>query len=277
MNLIVLSARLLAGCMLMLQTISALALPENQPVPGGVAVVPLSTSSASDSASHSASYSASYLDRPVMVIERDNQHFAVVGIPLSANTGKHQLVTDKGTVTFEVIPKTYAEQRLTIKNRRKVNPYAEDMDRIRAERAEMDAIFESFTANNEIELNFKRPAEGVVSSIFGLKRFLNDQPRSPHSGLDIAAPEGAPIIAPAPAKVVAVGDYFFNGNTVMLDHGQGLITMYCHMSRISVEVGQMVSSGTVIGAVGETGRVTGAHLHWGVSLNDVRVDPALFL
>ena len=98
-----------------------------------------------------------------------------------------------------------------------------------------------------------------------------------HEWFDIAAAEGVPIAAPAAGKVVATGNYFFNGNTILLDHGQGLITMYCHMSRIDVSLGDVVAEETVLGAVGQTGRVTGPHLHWSVSLNNARVDPNLFL
>jgi murein DD-endopeptidase MepM/ murein hydrolase activator NlpD len=121
------------------------------------------------------------------------------------------------------------------------------------------------------------PIKGKISSPFGLKRFFNDQARDPHSGLDIAAPEGKAIAAPANGVVAQTGDYFFNGQTVMIDHGQGIISMMCHLSKIEVVKGQMIKQGDVIGKVGQTGRATGPHLHWGMSINNARVNPLLVL
>ena len=123
---------------------------------------------------------------------------------------------------------------------------------------------------------WQSPLSGRYSSSFGKRRVLNGQPRSPHSGLDIAAPEGTPVESIAAGRVAAVGDYFFNGQTVMVDHGQGLISMYCHLSEIDVALGEEVTPDSVVGKVGKTGRVTGAHLHLSVSLNNARVDPLLF-
>ena len=135
------------------------------------------------------------------------------------------------------------------------------------------AQYRRFTARPLDLTPFQLPVTGRVSSVFGHRRVLNGQPRSPHSGLDLAADTGTPIQAPAPGAVVMTGELFFNGKTVFLDHGQGLVTMYCHMDAIAVREGDEVGRGQVIGKVGATGRVTGAHLHWSVSLNGNRVDP----
>ena len=253
------------------------ALPKHDPVPGGVAIV----------AVPSATSTAHFKDRPVMLLTSDNKKYAVIGLSLKTKSGSYPLnlsyeqsqtaENNPSELSFDVKNKDYEEQRLTIKNKRKVNPYKRDMDRIIRERDEMNLVFRSFNDAKQPAVDFVLPAEGPISSPFGLKRFFNDQPRNPHSGLDIAAPSGAAILAPAAGTVTALGNYFFNGNTVLLDHGQGLISMYCHMSEIDVAIGDTLTPGDMIGKVGQTGRVTGPHLHWSVSLNNARVDPNLFL
>lgn len=248
------------------------ALPVSSAVPGGVAVLPTGMQAGS----------AHYRESRVLLAEVDGLQYAVVGIPLSASPGTHALelrdaAGNSRSLSFTVTDKQYVEQRLTITNERQVNPNNEDMVRINRESAEMNAAFSRWDESLQPVLRMRAPTEGVRSSSFGLRRFFNEQPRAPHSGMDIAAPEGTPIVAPAPGVIVATGHYFFNGNTIILDHGHGLISLYCHMNTIDVAVGQRVETGQQIGAVGQTGRVTGPHLHWSINLNNVRVDPALFL
>ncbi len=246
-------------------------LPHTAAVPGGIVILDVGLANDPTPEVH-------YRKKRVMVVQNNDQWQAVVGISLTAKPGKH-LIKIKGKSTplpFQVIAKQYPEQYLTIKNKRKVNPNKTDMKRIRGERGRINTALRHWKPQAEIETHFSLPLTGRFSSPFGLRRFFNKQPRKPHSGIDIAAPEGTPIHAPAAGKVIERGEFFFNGNSVFIEHGQGLVTLYAHMSRIDVEAGQHVSRGEIIGAVGQTGRATGPHLHWGVSLNNTRVDPALF-
>jgi len=251
------------------------ALPlEHAPVPGGVAVIPLPGDA--DPAS------VRYDGKRVMTTQNEDSRYAVVGLALGVKPGTHYLeartVSDKPLqLAFQVTDKQYESQHITIKDKRKVTPEKRDMERIGRESKTIKTALRHWSDQDAVTLSFIKPVDGPYSSPFGLRRFFNEQPRKPHSGLDIAAPEGTPIRAPASGTIIDTGDYFFNGNTVFIDHGQSLVTMYCHLSRIDVQPGQAVTAGEPIGLVGMTGRVTGPHLHWGVSLNDARVDPMLFL
>lgn len=219
-----------------------------------------------------------YNGKPVLV---HHQH-ALIGIPIKAKPGPSKLTLtfiDNSTLehTFEIKHKDYPEQRLTIKNKKMVNPDPKNIARINKEARTMRAAYDAFTASKGEPKPFVQPLEGVITSPFGRRRVLNGQPRSPHSGLDIAGATGTPIAAPAPASVAVTGDFYFNGNTILLDHGEGLVSMYCHLSEIQVAAGDRIERGGQIGLVGATGRVTGPHLHWSVSLNGNRIDPATLM
>ncbi|WP_324039616.1 peptidoglycan DD-metalloendopeptidase family protein [Aeromonas dhakensis] len=265
-------------CCLLLLLASQSALAEgfisrllNHPVPGGVAVVPLG--------SEAQAPTARYQDKPVLVVREEGKRWiAIVGIPLKSQPGPHQLqVSDGRTLGFTVGSKHYREQHIKLKNGRQVNPLAEDMARINRELAEQTRAYQTFSPAQPSNLLFDKPVEGPLSSPFGLRRFFNGEERNPHSGLDFAVGAGTPIKAPAAGKVILIGNYFFNGNTVFVDHGQGLISMFCHMSKVDVKLGQRLPRGGIVGRVGATGRATGPHMHWNVSLNDARVDPAIFI
>ena len=247
------------------------AAPEHSPWPGGIAVLDLGPAEAEQPV-------VEFDGRRVLVLRNDDRWIAAVGIPLDAETGQASVQVDTaGNLSFDVHDHAYREQRLTVKNQSYVTPDKQQLDRIGRERTIIDSALTHWRDNSDVDVLLDAPVEGRRSSSFGLRRFFNDQPRSPHKGMDIAAPAGTAISAPGEGVVTATGDFFFNGMTVIIDHGQGFITMYCHLSNIGVDEGQTVFRGDVIGAVGATGRVTGPHLHFGTYLNGTAVDPALLL
>lgn len=249
------------------------ALPKQAAIPGGVAVIDLGPASDTPPTAH-------WGEQPLAVIQENGRCFALLGIPLDTLPGELAIRINRGgTVETKAVAigiKHYPEQRLTIQDKRKVEPSAADLVRIAREQQMTETVKKRFS-DGQPDTALALPSAGPLSSRFGLRRIFNGQPRNPHAGLDVAAVTGTPVRAPSDAVVANTGDYFFNGNTVFLDHGQGLITAYMHLSRIDVQPGQRVRRGQLLGAVGATGRVTGPHLHWAVILNNTPVDPELFL
>lgn len=248
--------------------------PADDAVPGGVAVValPLQAKSAPK---------VELDGRRLMVVSHAGQWYALAGLPLDSALGKKTLeVKSAGAVSrvdFTVAPKEYATQSLTIANPEMVNPTQAQLKRIEREQKHLNKVVNGWRKTKTPGIGFIWPATGPETSGFGLKRILNGEAKSPHSGIDIGAPAGTPVHAPADAVVADVGHYYFCGKTLTLDMGQGLYSVYCHLSRIRVRPGQSVKQGQLVGNIGATGRTTGPNLHWTVRLNGAAVDPHVFL
>jgi len=257
-----------------LYSANALALPRANPVPGGVALIDIASTETPKPTVHLGK-------QQILVRPYGEMWQAVVGLSLETAVGSNTIKVTPASgpeqlVSFKVEDKRYPETRITIKDKRKVNPYKDDLKRIFAEQRRSRTAFNRWS-KIEPDVEFLLPVSGRLSGNFGRRRFFNDQPRKPHSGMDIAAPIGTEVVSPAAGMVVESGDFFFNGNTIFIDHGEGVVTMYCHLDTIEVKKGDRVKQGEQIATVGITGRVTGPHLHWSVNLNGVRVDPALFI
>ncbi len=252
----------------------SIAFPQNSLRAGGLAILPVAPS-------QSRKPVVRYHSRAVALVKGRSNWLAIIGISLKTKAGTEKIIIKNAsgkthTKYFKVKPYHYRTQRLSIKNKNKVNPNKKSQQRINREFFLKQKLKTSFS-NRPPHLNFIKPTAGRDSGRFGLKRILNKQKRSPHSGMDIAAPSGRKVKAAATGKVLFTGNLFFTGNVVYLDHGNGLISLYAHLSKILVKKGQNVKQGEIIGRVGKTGRVTGPHLHWSVYLNGNAIDPALFI
>lgn len=259
---------------------SALAIQQNAAsVTGGLWLVPLPASALS-------APPPLYQGKPVWIGELAGQATAVIGLGLP-DAGRQSLLSASGDeiAATQVVERAYAEQHLTLKQTEYVSPAPEQLARFEREAALQKEAYRAYTMHPDSAQPaqpaqwpaFQWPLQGRVSSLFGLRRFFNGEQRAPHLGVDIAGTTGTPVKAPASGRVALTGDFFFNGRTVIIDHGRGLFSMLCHFSQIEVKQGDDVSPDTIIGLVGATGRATAPHLHWTVSLNDARIDPRRLL
>ncbi|MDQ6988150.1 MAG: M23 family metallopeptidase [Mariprofundaceae bacterium] len=203
-----------------------------------------------------------------------------IGIDLAAKPGRHNIEIHSGKnrqMDFITVKKgSFRISRIEVQKKMAVFD-AKSLKRIRADQAAIRATYSMPLAENpDISISFQ-PVKGIVSTPFGAQRYVNGEPRSPHSGLDIAAPEGTPIVTPLGGRVLLAEAMYLNGNTVVIGHGNGLVMVYSHMKKLAVHKGEWLKSGASIGEIGQTGRATGPHLHWGIRFNNARINPLSLL
>ena len=249
-------------------------LPRESRVPGGVALVAVGRA-----------------DEPKPVVTRDSARLwtvkrgaswiAVVGLPLSTTPGEHSVNVNRNGETQSVVVtvqnKRYPVQHVTLKDNAMVEPPPEVIARIESESAHLKTVRSKWREDAATNASFTLPAKGRLSGRFGGSRVLNGKPRAPHAGLDVAIGTGTPVLAPSDGIVLDIGDYYFCGKTMFIDHGNGLLSLFCHLSEHTAKVGDSVSKGQAVARSGATGRASGPHLHWSVYLNGVSVEPELFV
>ena len=192
-------------------------------------------------------------------------------IPLPYDKQNDSIYVDE--IKIKINQKDFGESRITIENNSMVDLSKEDIDRTIKESQIIQKAINSYSKFLEPDFKFIKPVQGIISSRYGKKRFINNKPRSPHLSLDIAATEGTKIISPSKGKVILLGDFFYAGNYILIDHGFGLLSSYSHLSKITVKENEIIDRGQKIGEVGSSGRVTGPHLHWTIYLNKVKINP----
>ena len=200
--------------------------------------------------------------------------YIVKGLPFITSD---RVLEDKVLGKIEVKFVNFGESRITIQDTSKVDLSPEDLARTKNEREVMNEALSKIDPSITPSFDFIAPINSIITSGYGKQRFINEQRRNPHLALDLDGELGDPVVAPLKAKVILTGDFFYTGNTIFLEHGNGLYTTYAHLSEISVEVGETVQQGSVIGLIGATGRVTGPHLHWTVYFDDNAVNPTALI
>jgi murein DD-endopeptidase MepM/ murein hydrolase activator NlpD len=205
----------------------------------------------------------------------------LIGVDLEAKPGLVNVIVKSTTssatlresqIRLQIKPKSFKQESFSVAAEFD-QLSAEVIERIRKDQDQFSRAFMSSAPERLWEGSFLLPVSSDVTSPFGYRRVINGTPRAPHTGVDLKAALGTEVMAANHGRVVLLGDFFFSGNSLVLDHGGGLYTVYFHLSEFKVEAGAPVRKGDLIGLSGMTGRVTGPHLHWGARLNNARVDP----
>ena len=255
---------------------------ESRPIQGAIVLVTLESAEPLAEATLVAS------DRRIaMENDADGRVFRTLyGIDFESDVGKRTLRVEARRVgargvegaparvakTLEVRSGRFPTQNLKVAPAY-VEPPKEELDRIAEDREKVQRVWAAADSDRRFAGPFRRPVASASTGSFGVRRVFNGKPRNPHDGVDLAAPQGEPVVAPAPAIVAMSDELYFSGGTIILDHGEGLFTTYFHLSARDVRVGDAVTAGQRIGSVGATGRATGPHLHWGARLRRARVNP----
>ncbi len=206
--------------------------------------------------------------------------YGLIGVDLKARPGRYKILAiilpsgHKKHLKIKIVEKDYGVRRLTLP-KKMVDLDAETLKRVKKESKIMKSLWNAPPSTPIWSGPFLRPIPGKVGGLFGRRSIINDQPRSPHSGVDLKGERGTPIKAVNNGKVTLTGDHFFSGKSVVIDHGGGIQSMYFHLDKIMAKEDEMIIKGQVIGLVGSTGRATGPHLHWGMRVNGARVDPLM--
>ncbi|MEO7253769.1 MAG: peptidoglycan DD-metalloendopeptidase family protein [Casimicrobium sp.] len=249
-------------------------LPRESRVPGGIALVTVAPA-------YEAKPAVTRDGANVWTVKRGASWVAVVGIPLATVPGEHSISVNRNgepqSVAFTVKEKRYPVQHVTLKDNAMVEPPPELIARIETESAHLKTVRSKWREDDAVNASFALPAVGRLSGRFGGSRVLNGKPRAPHAGLDLAIGTGTPVLAPGDGIVLDTGDYYFCGKTMFIDHGNGLLSLFCHLSECTATVGDTVRKGQAVARSGATGRASGPHLHWSVYLNAVSVEPELFV
>jgi murein DD-endopeptidase MepM/ murein hydrolase activator NlpD len=249
---------------------SSVKLPISESVPGGIEILTFHIEP-------SMQPNAYFQGHQVFLLPNKNDRlwYALVGIPLTAKPQNYyvKIFLKDGSVInkkFSVNSKSYPAEYL------KGNILSSGKEEAKTKSA-IDEARTIWTNNIPESLTFNLPVEGKIFGDFGLQRFYNKKPRKPHNGVDIAAVLNSPVKAPLDGEVILTGNYNDTGNTIILNHGNGLLTLYAHLNKIFIEKGHYVKTGMIIGSVGQGGIISQPHLHWSVLLNGEFVNPKLFL
>jgi murein DD-endopeptidase MepM/ murein hydrolase activator NlpD len=257
--------------LLFLLSITLYAIPTHSPYPGGIIVYPIQ-STQKPLAFHD--------KRTLMVRYFDKNWHVIAGIHLLEEKKFFDITLQikdvNKTISIPIQAKTYKKQYITVKNTQHVSPNHDNLDRIWSEKKRSTKALQTFSKRQH-DFDFIKPVSSKIDDDFGKRRYFNNKPRKPHSGVDMKAKIGTKIKAPLSGTITISDNFFFNGNTIYIDHGEGLVSMVCHLNKRFFKEGDTVRQGDIIGEVGMTGRATGPHLHWGVALNGNMIDPRLLL